>query len=362
VVVDWSFSKGRHEVSTIRLPMPDLNARVRVGKTSLAVPRIGIGTAPLGNMFEALSDEQADAVLASAVGHGLRYFDTAPLYGHGLAEQRVGRAVAPLSRDEVFVSTKVGRLLQADAPRDESQFYQGEPFYKDVPAVGPVWDFTYDGIMRSVEESFQRTGLNRFDVLLLHDPDDHFDAASTSGYRALAKLREEGTVRAIGAGMNQAPMLARLVEACDLDVLLVAGRYTLLDQVAMDELLPLCEQRTVSIVVGGVFNSGILIDPAPGARYNYVPADAAVLARAQKIKAVCDRYSVPLPAAALQFPLAHPRVCTVLLGIRAIDELEKNLRWLEVSIPDALWADLKREGLLRDNAPTPSSAKGESRH
>src|SRR5216683_212161 len=131
--------------------MPDLNARVRVGKTSLAVPRIGIGTAPLGNMFEALSDEQADAVLASAVGHRLRYFDTAPLYGHGLAEQRVGRAVAPLSREEVFVSTKVGRLLQADAPRDESQFYQGEPFYKDVPAVGPVWDFTYDGIMRSVE-------------------------------------------------------------------------------------------------------------------------------------------------------------------------------------------------------------------
>src|SRR6266851_1307412 len=304
-------------------------------------------------------NQQADAVLASAVGHGLRYFDTAPLYGHGLAEQRVGRAVAPLSRDEVFVSTKVGRLLQADAPRDESQFYQGEPFYKDVPAVGPVWDFTYDGIMRSVEESSQRTGLNRFDVLLLHDPDDHFDAASTSGYGALAKLREEGTVRAIGAGMNQAPMLARLVETCDLDVLLVAGRYTLLDQVAMDELLPLCEQRTVSIVVGGVFNSGILIDPAPGARYNYVPADSAVLARALKIKAVCDRYSVPLPAAALQFPLAHPRVCTVLLGIRAIDELEKNLRWLEVSIPDALWADLKREGLLRDNAPTPSSAKSE---
>jgi D-threo-aldose 1-dehydrogenase len=157
--------------------------------------------------------------------------------------------------------------------------------------------------------------------------------------------------------MNQAPALARLVEACDLDVLLVAGRYTLLDQVAMDELLPLCERRTISIVVGGVFNSGILIDPAPGVRYNYVPADAAVLARAQKIKSVCDRYDVPLPAAALQFPLAHPRVCTVLLGIRTIDELEKNLRWLDVSIPDGLWSELKHEGLLRDDAPTPSNAK-----
>jgi len=340
----------------------DLTVRVKVGKTSLAVPRVGVGTAPLGNMFEAYSDAHADAVLASAVAHGLRYFDTAPLYGHGLAEQRVGRAVARLPRDQVFVSTKVGRLLRADAPRDESQFYLGEPFYKDVPPVGPIWDFTYDGVMRSVEESFRRTGLDRFDVLLLHDPDDHFEAASTTGFKALAKLREDGTARAIGAGMNQAPMLARLVEACDLDVLLVAGRYTLLDQVALDELLPLSEKRTVSIVIGGVFNSGILIDPAPGARYNYVPADAAVLARAQKIKSVCDRYDVPLPAAALQFPLAHPRVCTVLLGIRTIDELETNLHWLNVSIPDGLWAELKHEGLLREDAPAPSSLSTESRH
>src|SRR5256886_2360975 len=245
------------EVSPAGATLMDLNARVRVGKTSLEVPRVGVGTAPLGNMFEALSDEDADAVLASAVAHGLRYFDTAPLYGHGLAEQRVGRAVAGLPREEVFVSTKVGRLLRADAPRDESQFYLGEPFYKDVPKAGPVWDFTYDGIMTSVEESYRRTGLDRFDVLLLHDPDDHLDAARPTAQRALSQLREERATRAIGAGMNQAPALARLVEACDLDVLLVAGRYTLLDQVAMDELLPLCDQRTVSIVVGGVFNSGI---------------------------------------------------------------------------------------------------------
>jgi D-threo-aldose 1-dehydrogenase len=339
----------------------DLSERGRVGTTSLAVPRVGIGTAPLGNMFEAHSDEHADAALASAVAHGLRYFDTAPLYGHGLAEQRVGRAVARLPRDDVVVSTKVGRLLRADAPRDESQFHLGEPFYKDVPPVAPVWDFTYDGIMTSVEESYQRTGLDRFDILLLHDPDDHFDAASTTGFRALARLREDGTTLAIGAGMNQAPALARLVEACDLDVLLVAGRYTLLDQVAMDELLPLCEQRTISIVVGGVFNSGILVDPEPGARYNYVPAEPAVVARAQRIKSVCDRYDVPLPAAALQFPFAHPRVCTVLLGFRSIDELERDLRWLDVSIPRELWAELKHEGLLREDAPTPSSPRVESR-
>ena len=334
----------------------DWRGTVRVGKTGLFAPRLGVGTAPLGNMFQAHSDAEADAVLAAAVARGLRYFDTAPLYGHGLAEGRVGRAVAGLRRDEVVVSTKVGRLLRADAPRDESQFYQGEPFYKDVPAVGPVWDFSYDGIMTSVDESKRRTGLDRFDVLLLHDPDDHFEVASTTGFTALAELRASGSVSAIGAGMNQAPMLARLVEACDFDVILLAGRYTLFDQVSMDELLPLCEQRTVSVVVGGVVHSGSLVDPSAGARYNYVPATEADLARAQRIKAVCDRYDVPLPAAALQFPFAHPRVCTVLLGIRSIEELTRNLAWLDVAIPDDLWVDLKAEGLLRADAPTPSEA------
>ena len=332
----------------------ELSARAVVGRTALTVPRVGIGTAPLGNMFRVHTDAEADAVLASAVAHGLRYFDTAPLYGHGLAEQRVGRAVAGLPRDEVIVSTKVGRLLRADAPRDESQFFEGEPFYRDVPAVGPVFDYSYDGIMTSVNESYERTGLDRFDMLLLHDPDDHIPAASTTGYRALAELRANGTTRAIGAGMNHAPAMTRLLEACDLDVLLVAGRYTLFDQEAMDELLPLCEERTASIVVGGVFNSGILIDPSPGARYNYVPASPEDLARANRIKAVCSRYDVALPAAALQFPFAHPRVCTVLIGFRSIGQLEQNLAWLEAPIPTELWADLKAEGLLRADAPTPA--------
>jgi D-threo-aldose 1-dehydrogenase len=334
--------------------MNELHARAIVGKTSLSVPRVGIGTAPLGNMFRAHTDAEADAVLASAVALGLRYFDTAPLYGHGLAEQRVGRAVAGLPRDEVIVSTKVGRLLRADAPRDESQFFEGKPFYRDVPPVGPVFDYSYDGIMTSVEESYERTGLDRFDMLLLHDPDDHLPAASTTGYRALAELRASGTTRAIGAGMNHAPAMTRLLDACDLDVLLVAGRYTLFDQEAMDELLPLCEERTASIVVGGVFNSGILIDPSPGTRYNYVPASAEELARANRIKAVCARYEVALPAAALQFPFAHPRVCTVLIGFRSIGQLEQNLAWLDAPIPADLWTDLKVEGLLRADAPTPA--------
>lgn len=240
----------------------DLNDTVTLGGTELEVPRVGIGTAPLGNMLAPVADEAADATLTEAVGRGLRYFDTAPLYGHGLAEQRVGRAVARMRRSDAIISTKVGRLLRSDAPRDESQYYMGEPFYKDTPPVGPVWDFSYEGVMRSVEESLERLAVDRIDILLLHDPDNHFEEAATSAYRALDKLRNERSVKAIGAGMNQSPMLARLVERCDLDVVLCAGRYTLLEQDALDDLMPACERTSTSVVIGGAFNSGVLIDPS----------------------------------------------------------------------------------------------------
>lgn len=334
----------------------DLSSTVRVGTTGLQVPRIGIGTAPLGNMLAPVPDEVADPALAEAVRRGLRYFDTAPLYGHGLAEQRVGRAVAKLQRADAIVSTKVGRLLRADAPRDESQYYKGEPFYKDTPPVGPVWDFSYDGIMTSVEESLARLDLDRVDMLLLHDPDNHYEQAATSAYRALDTLRREQTVKAIGAGMNQSPMLARLVEQCDLDAVLCAGRYTLLEQGALDDLMPACERTTTSVVIGGVFNSGVLIAPDAGALYNYVPAPDGVLHRAQRIRTVCDRFDVPLPAAALQFPLAHPRVSTVLIGFRSIPELDDDLSWLDTPIPAELWEELQRGGLIREDAPVPTDS------
>ncbi len=334
----------------------DLDARVPVGTTELMVPRVGIGTAPLGNMLAPVTDEVADATLAEAIKSGLRYFDTAPLYGHGLAEQRVGRAVAKLERSDAVVSTKVGRLLRPDAPRDESQYYQGEPFYKDTPPAGPVWDFSYDGVMRSVEESLERLAVDRVDMLLLHDPDNHFEEAATSAYRALDTLRSEQAVTAIGAGMNQSPMLARLVERCDLDVVLCAGRYTLLEQDALDDLMPACERTMTSVVIGGVFNSGVLTAPTSGSLYNYVPAPDEVIQRAQLIEAVCDRYEVPLPAAALQFPLAHPRVSTVLIGFRTTQELEDDLRWLQTPIPAALWEELRRERLIREDAPVPTEA------
>ncbi|MGW6139404.1 aldo/keto reductase [Streptomyces sp. NPDC055144] len=329
-------------------------ARVEIGEHGLRLPRIGLGTASLGNFLGAVTDEQAVDTIRHARDCGIGYVDTAPLYGHGLAEQRVGSALRDTPREDLVISSKVGRLLRADAPRDESQYADGQPFYTDVPATGPVWDFTYDGVRTSLAESLDRLDLDRVDILHLHDPDDHYEQASSTAYAALRDLRAEGTVKAIGAGMNRTPVLTRLVENCDLDVVLLAGRYTLLDQSAMADLLPACREHGTKVVVGGVFNSGILVDPSPQARYDYVPAAAAVIEKAARIQAVCDRYDVPLAAAALQFPLAHPQIASVLVGARSVAELDMDVGLLEVVIPDALWHDLRASGLLPDDVPVPS--------
>jgi D-threo-aldose 1-dehydrogenase len=334
--------------------MIDWKSPTRIGGTELFVPRIGLGTASLGNFLVPMTDDEAVGVIRHALEAGIRYIDTAPLYGHGLAEQRVARAIAGRPREELVLSTKVGRLLREGAPRDESQYHGGEPFYRDVPSTGPVWDFSEDGIRASVTESAQRVGVEHFDILHLHDPDEHYREASTTGYRALDALRREGSVAAVGAGMNRTEVQTRLVRNCDLDVVLVAGRYTLLDQSAMDELLPACTDRDVSVVIGGVFNSGVLVDPSAGARFDYVPASDEVLERARSIQKICRSHDVPLAAAALQFPLAHPRVCSVLLGPRSIAELDTNLRLLEVDIPPRLWRDLLDDGLIRPDAPVPA--------
>jgi len=327
--------------------------KVRIGQTDLFAPRIGLGTVVLGNFLQAISDEDAIIVLDRALTNGIRYLDTAPLYGHGLAERRVGRAITRVPREELILSTKVGRLLRDNAPPDDSQFHDGVPFYKDVPSAGPVWDFTYKGVRRSVEESLDRMGVDRFDVLNLHDPDRHLAAAASTGYRALRDLRSDGMVHAIGAGMNSSGPLTELVRGCDLDVVLLAGRYTLLDQSAMNDLLPLCAERGVSVVIGGVFNSGVLINPTPGAHFNYVPASDEVLAKAMAIDSVCRKHGVPIAAAAVQFPLAHPNVCTVLIGPRTVAELDMDLSLFDVEIPPQLWVDLRRDGLLSDDTPTP---------
>jgi D-threo-aldose 1-dehydrogenase len=333
--------------------MIDLHATVQIGNTGLRLPQIGLGTASLGNFLRPMADANATAVIGRALERGVRYLDTAPLYGHGLAEQRIRAAIAGIPREELVISTKVGRLLREGAPRDDSQYFNGEPFYKNVPSAGPVWDFSENGILQSVEESMQRVGVDQFDILHLHDPDDHFEQASTTGYHALSKLRADGKVQAIGAGMNRTPVLTKLVHDCDLDVILLAGRYTLLDQTGMDELLPMCARRNTSVIVGGVFNSGILIDPKPGTTFDYVPAPPEVLDRARRVRSICARHDVPMAAAAVQFPLAHPQVCSVLLGPRSLDELDMDLGLLSVGIPSTLWADLRAAGLLRPDAPCP---------
>jgi D-threo-aldose 1-dehydrogenase len=318
------------------------------------VTRIGLGTAPLGGLFTEVSDDDARRVVESAWEAGIRFFDTAPLYGHGLAEQRLGCVLRDLPREEVTLASKVGRLLRADAPREPGQDFKG------VPPVNPVFDFSYEGALRSVEESLERLGLDRLDVVHIHDPDDHFEEALAGAYRAVSQLRDEGAVAAIGVGMNQAEMLVRLAEQADFDYFLVASRYTLLDQTALATLLPLCEARGIAVIVGGVYNSGILADPDRTPWFDYAAATAGWLAKARRIRDVCDRHEVPLKAAALQFPLGHPAVASVLVGPRSVAELEESVRLFEYDIPAKLWDELRAEGLLPEAAPLPTRADRES--
>ena len=320
--------------------------RVKLGRTPLEVTRLGFGTAPLGGLFQALSDEDAHDVVEAAWSAGIRFFDTAPQYGNGLAEQRLGAVLGAKPRDEFVLATKVGRLLKAGAPKESDSF-------PGAPPLNPVFDFSYDGVMRSVEESITRLGIDRIDVLHIHDPDEHFAEALSGAYPALDRLRSEGTIKAVGAGMNQAEMLVRFAREARFDCFLLAGRYTLLDQVGLKELLPLCVERGIAIIAGGVFNSGILADPKPGTHYNYQTAPDELVQRAALIKAVCERHGVSLKAVAIQFPLGHPAVQTVLTGCRSVEELTENVEAFQASIPSVVWDDLKAEGLLAGIVPVP---------
>ena len=319
---------------------------MRLGRTPLEVTRLGFGTAPLGGLFEALTDDEAHRVVEAAWSAGIRFFDTAPQYGNGLAEQRLGATLRAKPRDEFVLATKVGRLLRAGAPAQSDTF-------PGAPPLNPVFDFSYDGVMRSVEESVTRMGIDRIDILHIHDPDEHFAEALSGAYPALDRLRKDGTIKAVGAGMNQAEMLARLAREASFDCFLLAGRYTLLDQVGLKELLPLCVERGVAIIAGGVFNSGILADPRPGTHYNYQAAPAELVQRAAHIKAVCERHGVSQKAVAIQFPLGHPAVQTVLTGCRTADEINENVAAFQSPIPPGVWEDLKAEGLLAAEAPVP---------
>ncbi|MFE2429208.1 aldo/keto reductase [Streptomyces sp. NPDC059373] len=317
--------------------------RTQLGRSGVTVTRLSFGAAAIGNLFTPVTDEAAKAAVDAAWDAGVRYFDTAPHYGLGLSERRLGAALRDRPRAEYTVSTKAGRLLEPDEGTNGDDLANGFA----VPATHRrVWDFSADGVRRSVEDSLRRLGLDRIDVVYLHDPDDHAEQAFHQAYPALERLRAEGTVGAIGAGMNQTAMLTRFLRDTDVDAVLCAGRYTLLDHQALDELLPEATARGKSVVVGGVFNSGLLADPRPDATYDYAPAPAALLARALRIQAVADRHGVPLRAAALGFPLDHPAVASVLVGARSPYEIQDAAAMLRHPVPDALWDDLRAEGLL----------------
>lgn len=325
-----------------------IGRRVRLGSSAVEVTPLGFGAAPIGNLFSAVGEADAAATVDAAWSAGLRFFDTAPLYGHGLSERRLGAALRARPRDELVVATKVGRLLDPHVVTDDDGFV-------DTPPVGWRYDFSYDATLRSLDASLERTGLERIDVLHVHDPDDHAEDALRGAFPALRKLRDAGVVRAIGAGMNQSALLARFVREAGVDCVLLAGRYTLLEQPALDDLLPLCVERGVGVIAGGVFNSGLLADPSPHAMYDYHPAPPAEVERARRLADVCARHGVDLKAAALRFPLAHPAVACVLTGARTVDEVAENARLFAAPIPLALWDDLRRERLIDDAAPTPDT-------
>ena len=323
--------------------MPTLPTR-RLGRTALNVTQFGLGSAQLGFMYEPVATDEAVATVHQAFDAGVNFFDTSPLYGSGVAEARLGAVLRQLPREQYVLSDKVGYAIEANAPLPN--FSQGPP-----PAPGR--DYSYDGAARLVEGSLKRMGLDRIDILLIHDPEAHMQEAIEGTYVAIEGMREEGIVSAIGAGMNFSDKLTWLAERGDFDCFLMAGRYTLLDQSALDDLLPLAEKRNIAIYIGGPFNSGILANPyVPNVKFNYEVASAEWVRKAQAIDAVCQRHGVPLKAAALQFPLAHPAVVSVLSGPRSTAELQENLAAFQHPIPAALWDDLRSAGLIDERAPT----------
>jgi len=331
------------------------------GGAELAFTELGFGAAPLGNLYRPMTEKEARATLDMAWAEGCRYYDTAPLYGLGLSETRLNGFLRAKPRDSYLLSTKVGRLLQLCPPAEKSR---PNAFF-ETPSRKEVFDYSRDGVLRSLEFSLERLGLDHIDVVYAHDVDvfthgtpEAADARirefMSGGYRALLELREQGVIKAFGAGINEWSIAERLAREGDFDVFLLAGRYTLLEQEALASFLPYCVEKNIGVVIGGPYNSGILATgPKPGAFYNYAPAPREILERVRNIEALCKKHGVKLAEAALRFPLSHPAIVSVIPGGQKASEVRRNAEMLSTKIPVALWRDLKSQGLLRSDAPTP---------
>ncbi len=333
--------------------------RRNIGQAGLQVGPLGFGGAPLGNLLAPVSDADAQAALATSWASGCRYFDTAPFYGFGLSERRIGDALRKRGRDQYVLSTKVGRLIRPGehAGKASEGFRSPMPFHA-------VYDYSYDGVMRSIEDSYQRLGLDRIDIVLMHDigrlthgerHPEVMKIAMDGGYRALDELRRNGHVGAIGLGVNETAVCEEAMRLGDFDCFLLAGRYTLLEQTALDSFFPACQARGISIIIGGPFNSGVLARAGRSdATYDYAAVPEAIRQRVSEIARICAAHNVSLPAAALQFPLAHPAVACVIPGARNAAETASHWQMLKADIPTAFWAELRAAGLIHPAAPTPS--------
>lgn len=348
----------------VQLIEVDLSHRRRFGRSDIELEPLGFGGNALGNLYASVDEFAAEATVREAYGSGVRYFDTAPLYGHGLSEHRIGRVLRRVSRDSFVLSSKVGRILRphGKTPPPRLDPSQGGIFADELP-FSPVFDYSYDGVLRSFEDSLQRLGLNRIDILLIHDADEwthkgeyaaRLEQVEKETVPALERLKSEGAIRSYGAGVNQAEACLDLMRRGDFDGFLLAGRYTLLEQGALAGLLPRAVERGVSIILGAPFNSGILVTGArPEATYNYLPAPESVLCRVAEIERVCAEFAVPLPAAALQFPMGHPAVVTNIPGARSPEEVRVHRQWMSLAIPGEFWQTLRGRGLIHSEAPVP---------
>jgi D-threo-aldose 1-dehydrogenase len=341
----------------------DPRTKRRIGTTGLEVTVFGFGAAPIGGFRATIPEAQATATVEAAVAEGVGFFDTSPFYGYGRSELRLGAVLRGVPRDSYVLSTKIGRVMRPmkQGERIEGLRPNGLPF-------APRFDYTYDGVMRSLEHSYLRLGLNRIDIVFIHDVDlwslndpamvdRHFAEVMDGGYRALDALRRDGTIGAIGCGLNDSGMCARFAAAGDFDCMLLAGRYTLLEQGALADFMPIAERKNISVVIGGPYNSGILTgNVGADSKYDYAAAPAPIIEKARRLETVCARHGVPLPTAAIQFPLAHPAVAAVIPGALSPAEVEANARHLRAAIPAALWDELRHEGLIDPAAPVPGVA------